>query len=547
MSRVDIPTDTGFMQKANAIMKAAGMAADSISIEQFRLGAPAIFIRAFEAIYKCTIPDKIVAPLRKEDQIYNGECFLSALYNQTNNGVLENISGSSLADGEYEVIGILVAILFAEGQRLWAEKIKQKQIASIRGGDNMAPPKEPKDPNLPKRNLKKSVEKKQLMGASNDEPVRLERNAVQHAIENFHKGNLQNASPSDLQMLMERIAYLENKLNDKTNASPVKKKKIKRKKVKSKSEPIESASKHSGNEVDSDDNSVGVVKDDDDERSLEFRRPLISQGEKLTRRVRPSSAPARRRPQSAGRSLSTSRGTNRETAVDQGSNNDERNGNDTDKAISKRPKSAARGGGYGHIDKENNTGGRTTDKTATEPTVKRNKSPPPPPPEGFQYTYDMKSGRRILLSIADIERLRCKDANGIVKDGAEFLAAGKEKERQVAPCNSYNSNQQPAYTAAAWPSQRTERSVMDYVKKAVESRKADKGLKEVEEMPKPRIFGAYQRLSSMDLVISIEYCHNCQYHNVSLRHDPEEYCCTADAFLRTLGNVTCCLQTINFL
>ena len=91
-------------------------------------------------------------------------------------------------------------------------------------------------------------------------------------------------------------------------------------------------------------------------------------------------------------------------------------------------------------------------------------------------------------------------------------------------------------TPPAFPGVRTEKSVEQWVKKSIEYRKSEQGVKE-SEPAKAKMFGAYRKLGNLDLVISIEHCHNCEFHNISLRHDPEEYITSADSFLRALSKV----------
>jgi glutathionyl-hydroquinone reductase len=54
----------------------------------------------------------------------------------------------------------------------------------------------------------------------------------------------------------------------------------------------------------------------------------------------------------------------------------------------------------------------------------------------------------------------------------------------------------------------------------------------------PRSFNLYKKLEKFDMVIYIEHCHNCQHHNVSVRHDLQEYVRYSDKFLRILGQVS---------
>ena len=104
-----------------------GLASNTMTIEQLRLGASVIFIRAFEAIYKTIITEKIIRPMNKADHAANAELFLKALKDITQNSDLDGITGMEISDGDYNAIGVVVCIMFAEGQRLWADRIRRKK------------------------------------------------------------------------------------------------------------------------------------------------------------------------------------------------------------------------------------------------------------------------------------------------------------------------------------------------------------------------------------------------------------------------------------
>ena len=80
-------------------MTRVGLASNTMSIDQLKLGASVIFIRAFEAIYKTIITDKIIRPMNKADHAANAELFLKALRDITDNPDLDGLTGFSIADG----------------------------------------------------------------------------------------------------------------------------------------------------------------------------------------------------------------------------------------------------------------------------------------------------------------------------------------------------------------------------------------------------------------------------------------------------------------
>ena len=119
---------------------------------------------------------------------------------------------------------------------------------------------------------------------------------------------------------------------------------------------------------------------------------------------------------------------------------------------------------------------------------------------------------------------------------AEFMnrpstAGGRSKpKKEPVLCQEVMLEQ----TVPEWPSARVEKSAEQFVRKQLEARKLEKGCKERVSPLRPRMFGAYEKLENLDLIFSIEYCHNCKFHNISLRHDPQEYINHADQFLKYL-------------
>lgn len=162
------------------------------------------------------------------------------------------------------------------------------------------------------------------------------------------------------------------------------------------------------------------------------------------------------------------------------------------------------------------------------------------------YTYDL-NGRKVLLSEEELESIRrrhMKLAENIIDDPIDSLKKVHKVSRREQLLEDIVNNKPIASsiahpagpTIAAWPSKTTERSAEEYVKKQIDARNLEKGVKESIQ-PKPRMFGAYEKMTSMDLIFSIEHCHNCQFHNISLRHDPLEYINHADTLLRILARV----------
>jgi hypothetical protein len=181
-----------------------------MSIDQLQLGASVIFIRAFEAIYKRVISEKILRPTNKNDHTLNADLLLDSLREITDNSALDDIRGSMIVNGDLQAISIVVGILFAEGQRLWAERIRRKKEEQ----DGVAPIDEntaqPKHANIPERNLKKASDKRKKQTDSEAAALGFETNpaAVENIVSRFYEEPGSKVAPDELRALMERIKYL---------------------------------------------------------------------------------------------------------------------------------------------------------------------------------------------------------------------------------------------------------------------------------------------------------------------------------------------------
>ena len=124
MASAAVPPDLLFAQKASAVVKAAGMNPKTLDLEKFRDLSPVIFTKAYEAIYSEVISRNSST---KEDFISDTQAVIDNLYVKTKNPSLKTITGVDLCEGVHRAIGVLVAVLFAEGQRLWLEKTDKKE------------------------------------------------------------------------------------------------------------------------------------------------------------------------------------------------------------------------------------------------------------------------------------------------------------------------------------------------------------------------------------------------------------------------------------
>lgn len=152
--------------------------------------------------------------------------------------------------------------------------------------------------------------------------------------------------------------------------------------------------------------------------------------------------------------------------------------------------------------------------------------------EDLTHTYDMKSGRKVLLNQAYFDALarqRKSDAAGHPKNMSDIREAGDRSKR------SYEENNLPLVPSRPeWPGQSTGASVDKWVKRMLVSRVGE----DVDSaLSRPRMYGAYQLMEKLDMLISIEHCFNCAHHSLSLRHDPNEYSKNTDTVLRAVAQL----------
>ena len=118
-----LPPDVLFAQKASAVVKAAGLDPRTMDLERFRQMAPIVFTRAYEAIYNEIVVENANATYAHE-QSANSQVIIDRLVKRTNNPALAGLKGKDVCEGSHRAIGVLVGVLFAEGQRLWLEKLQ---------------------------------------------------------------------------------------------------------------------------------------------------------------------------------------------------------------------------------------------------------------------------------------------------------------------------------------------------------------------------------------------------------------------------------------
>lgn len=157
--------------------------------------------------------------------------------------------------------------------------------------------------------------------------------------------------------------------------------------------------------------------------------------------------------------------------------------------------------------------------------------------EAEQFTYDMKSGRRILMSQAYLDSLAKQhkvEAMGNLKNASDMEAGGSSESHNKKGKNSSDLGLPPVPSRPEWPGRSTGASVDRWVKRMLVARTGDEP---DSALSHPRQYSAYQLLEKLDFVISIEHCFNCAHHSLSLRHDPNEYIKNANTFLRIVAQI----------
>lgn len=453
-----------FAQKATAIVKAAGFDPKTIDLETFRRLAPIIFTRAYCAIYKEQLISDINEYSNREEQILNSQLVIDGLTAKTRNPALATISGIDIFQGNHRAVGILAGVLFAEGQRLWMEKVKVHGQTPVKaGGMSDSPPK----PDQEAEELDHEEEKRQLEDLKNNS----------------------NVPPHELEKLLNRIAYLEDRLSKRTKRRSRSKSRSKsptsrerrssspetRTKIANNNFPqITPGARRDGHDDTSDISEDDAISVGDNGSEPPLLRPRSSSARR--HHARPSSAPSRRRV----------------------------------KEVSNRLYNAP-------LNKQ-------VMELAQAPPHQ-----PKPPVVNPLFTYDIKSGRRILVSQAEHQReLReqAKKAMGnlthITRDEDDFMAGAPEHPKLTS--------NKPA--APEYPCKRIEAAVEEWVKKNRQVAGVDKP---TAEMPAPRQLNVYHAMEALDIIFTIEHCHNCEHHQITTRHKPQEYRKQADEFLRVLA------------
>jgi len=194
------------------------------------------------------------------------------------------------------------------------------------------------------------------------------------------------------------------------------------------------------------------------------------------------------------------------------------------------------------------------------------------------YTYDAKSGCKVALSLADIEererklqafRLSEDDVNAYIVKGNQKGATSHLNSRSRSPSPSTAAVEREKIKPE-WPGLSTGKSADEWVKKKrlawiqdkasrgggrsainrtknvliISSSNNNKMIFDANSAAPKRLSQLYQdKMERLDVLISIEHCHDCDNHKTTLRHKKDEYEHCADQFLRSLAQIAhdCCL------
>ena len=528
------PPDVIFAQKATAIVKAAGMDPRSIDLEKFRLNAPLVFSRAYSAIYKEKLPSLLNEKSTKDEKILNSQLVLDGLFTKTRNPVLRQLTGTEIYLGNHKAIGVLVGILFAEGQRLWLEKIRAMEAEA-------QPPTQEDSADFDQiqrmQDANDLLARDEEVNSLNDNDLNksngFDGQDIRSSLKTLNKlRSNPDIGPADLERLLSRIAFLEEQLQRKT----VKKSKS------SSHKGTRSSKKNVGNRI-----ADAILRDNEinqrlfDESSEEgaFQTTGSSPGRRADDRreyVRTSASsrsPTLKRPMSGnGMGIAEVRKSRPTSAPSTSNRKINKIRHPSNRLYSAAPNRHREAEATETLPERTKGRGRnqTPEPAATIQVVKEKEIFDP-----SIHTYDWKSGRKILIAQAQAEyeeRKRSKEAMdqilALSDNAVDAMMGGGDNSRPTSPVK------------AEYPSKSISGDVDKWLQRMRRDRYGErKPPPKVEDvpMPEPRFFAAYQKLEDRDLVITIEHCFNCQHHNVTTRHKQDDYVNNSSSFLRALAQM----------
>lgn len=501
------------LSRINAVLMAINSDVHVSSYDELASGAPLLLLKVFEPLFNYPIMGINSCPSTLAAHERNCDILLNELRRNVEASELRGISGAMICDGDEDAISRVVDVLFerSEHMRHWFGEVDEF----------VAPPKAM----LPShRALKKdSAKKQQQQQQQQFSPLREGRSySDQNILNSSFIGSTDLATYSDnaaAPKFIETVSslgdidgqrtldHVEGGGSNEAHKSLKKKKKGKKKKR----SPLKKFEHGSDSEAGTEDVGRGEEKQEEAKSNPtpaaaattaeptaaaedEDRKPgnKVPKG-KFTKR-RPKSAPSRRLMSALLAAAHASSGGDDSAPNSPRPPDSSRRSSSPDRAPTGSPK------------KQKSTAEREQDSL---------------------YTYDLTSGRKILKSDL-IGPTGHYESVGIVKaidDLHADHAAPKSPKKKSAP----DAPHEP--TVPAWPSYTTEQSVLTYIKKNKISREGP----EKPPPPPARALPAYFKMQPLDLIVSVEHCCNCEYHNMTLRHDSKHYVEEADSILRALA------------
>jgi hypothetical protein len=406
------------------MMNILGMDPRQMDLKRFYELAAVIITRAYGGIYKESLVGIISDPQNDDDLVNNAHKVINGLISKTNDRSLMEISGRDVVSGSQKAVGILVSVLYSEGNRLWLQKLNKADDCQTEASED--------DDNY--RDYGSNRKKNTVSSVKRDKrgPTR-------------------------------RCPYTETAAE-----------------ISSFDEQLDKIISCDG---DSDSNS------DRDSHGYRNDYNAISQMGG-SRKKRPSSAPSRSKSGHRGR-IALAQAAAVERLFSAGKYRDILINRLADRSAAKPP-------------------------PATRQDSDRNSQP---------FTYDMKSGRKVILSQAyldSVARQRKIEALNNVKKMSDIDGEKKYSENGLPPVPS----------RPEWPGKSTGASVDKWIKRMTAS-----SPEEDSALSRPQIYGAYQLMEKLDMVFSVEHCFNCAHHSLSLRHDPKEYMRNANEWLRAVAQL----------
>ena len=460
--------------KANLVLKAAGLNASLITMEQLKFTAPVIFVKIYEAFFDEKVTGINYSPAGRDDHCLNAELIVRALEERFKYQFLERVTGASIMQGDKFSIESIVDLFYG---------VTQKSISN-KGYDDMH-------------------QYAVLEGVASSNTIR----------EYYHtQKRYPHVIPDELKTLMDRVNYLENQLHGDicdTDTLTKNKKRSKRKTTKMRRREHTSQSENiMQNDVD-DVATVDNAVTNNNNGDMTPVYPSVNHGADTNpfKHTRPSSAPPGGRPRSKSKK-SPARKIKYKTSNDIHGK----------EVLSKLCPAAPT------LDELEELRKAQLAKQKEEERKRRQRE------EEFDkmYTYDTLTGRKLL--IAEMERI-------VEKRHMEHMKKQREDEKLVGREKVKRSHSDPpAPTRAEWPGHRTETSAHAFVDRMSKIR-APPPEEKYPSLNYAQRFAAYDDMDKLDIVISVEHCCNCSFHAMSLRHKPAEYITHANSVLRDLAQV----------